>query len=130
MKRRRILTARNRSLLYARLNDYLEEVLEEEEVLRTLHDLWEEAYRVEVYGEVRCLDSALITQWLQGLPIGVMYTTYDIVRAMLEWLGMDSGTLRLLGEEDSPYIEDVSDLDRWYWSTLGRIVYDAHFEEA
>ena len=78
MKRTKILTNKNKVILYKKLTDYLKEVLDEEENYSTFEDLYQEAKRVKSYGNKRYLTPSLITEWLRGLPVGTVYATYDI----------------------------------------------------
>lgn len=68
--KRKILTVKNRAILYKKLRAYLVEILEDEENFDSFEDLYQDAYRVKVYGYTKTLTPALITQWLTGLPIG------------------------------------------------------------
>ena len=54
--------------------------------------------------------------------------TYKICLMILEWLNIDKNYADKLGEDSSIYLESESDLDSFYWNTLGRIVYDEHFK--
>lgn len=127
--KRKILTVKNKAVLYKKLKTYLEEILEEEEYFNSFEDLYKDAYRVKVYGRNRALTQALITEWLTGLPIGVEYVTYKICLMILEWLNLDKNCADKLGESSSIYLESQTDLDSFYWNTLGSIIYDEHFTE-
>ena len=124
---RKILTVKNQAVLYKKLKAYLEEILEKEEYFNSFEDLYQDAYRVKVYGHNETLTSSLITEWLMGLPIGIEYMTYRICLMILEWLNLDKNYADKLGEDNSIYLESQSDLDSFYWNTLGRIIYDEHF---
>ena len=126
--KRKILTVKNRAILYKKLKAYLEEILEKEEYFNSFEDLYKDAYRVKVYGRNKALTSSLITEWLIGLPIGIEYATYRICLMILEWLNLDKNCADKLGEDSSIYLESQSDLDSFYWNTLGRIIYDEHFK--
>ena len=129
--KRKILTVKNRAILYKKLKAYLEEILEKEEYFNSFEDLYKDAYRVKVvkiYGRNKALTSSLITEWLMGLPIGIEYATYRICLMILEWLNLDKNCADKLGEDSSIYLESQSDLDSFYWNTLGRIIYDEHFK--
>ena len=125
---RKILTAKNQAVLYRKLKDYLEEILKDEEYFNSFEDLYQDAYRVKVYGHIKTLTPSLIAEWLTGLPIGVEYVTYRICLMILEWLDLDKNYADKLGEDSSIYMESQSDLDSFYWNTLGRIIYDEHFK--
>lgn len=118
------LTIKNRAKLYVFLDDYLKEVLEEEEYINTFQKAYEEAERVQLYGNRRFLTSAMIKDWLQGLPIGISYMTYTICLMLIgEITGKND--INVLDE----YKEDMSDLDNFYWETLGKIIYNhVHFD--
>ena len=125
---RKILTAENQAVLYRKLKDYLEEILKDEEYFNSFEDLYQDAYRVKVYGRNEALTPALIAEWLMGLPIGIEYATYRICLMILVWLNLDKNCADKLGEDSSIYLESQSDLDSFYWNTLGRIVYNEHFK--
>lgn len=126
--KRKILTVKNQAVLYKKLKTYMEEVLEEEEYFNSFEDLYQEAYRVKVFGHIKTLTPDLITEWLQGLPVGTEYVTYSICLMILEWLNLDKNYVDKLGEDSSIYMESQSDLDSFYWNTLGRIIYNEHFK--
>lgn len=126
--KRKILTVKNQAILYKKLRAYLVEILEDEENFDSFEDLYQDAYRVKVYGRLKTLTPALITQWLTGLPIGTEYMTYSICLMLLEWLNLDKNYADKLGEDNSIYLESQSDLDHFYWNTLGRIIYNEHFK--
>ena len=126
--KRKILTVKNQSILYKKLKAYLEDILEDEEYFNSFEDLYQDAYRVKVYGRNKTLTPSLISEWLMGLPIGTEYVTYKICLMILEWLNIDKNNADKLGEDSSIYLESQSDLDSFYWNTLGRIVYDEHFK--
>lgn len=125
---RKILTVKNQAILYKKLKAYLEEILKEEEYFNSFEDLYKEAYRVKIYGRNKALNPALITEWLTGLPIGTEYMTYKICLMILEWLNLDKNYADKLGEDNSIYLESQSDLDSFYWNTLGHIIYNEHFK--
>ena len=126
--KRKILTVKNQSILYKKLKAYLEEILEKEEYFNSFEDLYQDAYRVKVYRHNKILTPSLITEWLMGLPIGTEYVTYKICLMILAWLNLDKNYADKLGEDSSIYLESQSDLDSFYWNTLGRIIYDEHFK--
>ena len=126
--KRKILTEKNKNILYKKLKAYLEEILEKEEYFNSFEDLYQDAYRVKVYGHNKTLTPSVIAEWLMGLPIGTEYETYRICLMILEWLNIDKNNADKLGEDSSIYLESQSDLDSFYWNTLGRIVHNEHFE--
>lgn len=126
--KRKILTIKNQDILYKKLRAYLEEILEDEENFNSFEDLYQDAYRVKVNGHIKTLTPALISQWLAGLPTGAEYVTYSICLMILEWLNLDKNYADKLGDDDSIYMESQSDLDSFYWNTLGRIIYNEHFK--
>ena len=128
MRSIKILTKKNQVILYKKLTEYLKEVLDEEENYSTFEDLYQEAKRVEVYGNIRYLTSSLITEWLRGLPIGTEYATYDICVMIMGFLDLDKSYAGKLGDEDSVYIESQTDIDNYYWVTLGDIIYQQHLK--
>ena len=128
MRRTKILTKKNQVILYKKLTDYLKEVLEEEENYSTFEDLYQEAERVKVYGNIRYLTPSLITEWLRGLPVGTEYVTYDICVMILRFLNLDESYAGKLGDEDSVYIESQTDIDSYYWEALGDIIYQQHLK--
>ena len=70
----------------------------------------------------------MITEWLQGLPISTEYATYDICVMILGFLDLDKSYAGKLGDEDSIYIESQTDIDSYYWETLGNIIYQQHLK--
>ena len=128
MRRTKILTKRNRFILYKKLTGYLREVLDGEESYSTFEDLYKEAERVESYGNIRYITPALITEWLTGLPIGTEYVTYDICVMVLRFLNLDESNAGKLGDDGSIYVESQTDIDRYYWETLGDIIYQQHLK--
>ena len=128
MRRIKILTKKNKAILYKKLTEYLKEVLDGEENYSTFEDLYQEAKRVKVYGNIRYLTPSLITEWLQGLPISTAYTTYDICVMIMDFLDLDKSYAEKLGDEDSIYVESQTDIDSYYWTALGDIIYQQHLK--
>ena len=128
MRRIKILTKKNQVILYKKLTDYLKEVLDGEENYSTFEDLYQEAKRVRVYGNIRYLTPSLITEWIRGLPVGTEYVTYDICVMILRFLNLDESYVGKLGDEDSVYVESQTDIDSYYWETLGNIIYQQHLK--
>ena len=128
MRRIKILTKKNQVTLYKKLTDYLKEVLDGEENYSTFEDLYQEAKRVKVYGNIRYITPSLITEWLRGLPVGTAYATYDICVMILRFLNLDESYAGKLGDEDSIYVESQTDIDSYYWETLGNIIYQQHLK--
>ena len=128
MRRTKILTKKNQVILYKKLTEYLKEVMDEEENYSTFEDLYQEAKRVKSYGNKRYLIPSQIPGWLRGLPIGTEYATYDICVMIMGFLNMDKSYAGKLGDEDSIYIESQTDIDSYYWETLGDIIYQQHLK--
>ena len=128
MRRTKILTKKNQVILYKKLTEYLKEVLDEEENYSTFEDLYQEAKRVKSYGNKRYITPSLITEWLQGLSIGTEYVTYGICVMILRFLGLDESYAGKLGDDDSIYVESQTDIDSYYWDTLGEIIYQQHLK--
>ena len=128
MRRIKILTKKNKFILYKKLTGYLKEVLNEEENYSTFEDLYQEAKRVKSYGNIGYITPSLITEWLQGLPVGTEYVTYGICVMILRFLNLDESYAGKLGDDDSIYIESQTDIDDYYWITLGKIIYNEHYK--
>ena len=128
MRRTKILTKKNQAVLYKKLTESLKEVLSEEENYSTFEDLYQEAKRVRSYGNKRYLIPSLIPEWLRGLPIGTEYVTYDICVMILGFLDLDKSYAGKLGDDGSIYVESQTDIDRYYWDTLGEIIYHQHLK--
>ena len=128
MRRIKILTKKNQAILYKKLADYLKEVLDEEENYSTFEDLYQEAKRVKACGNIRYITPSLITEWLQGLPISTVYATYDICVMIMGFLDLDESYAGKLGDDDSVYVESQTDIDSYYWETLGDIIYQQHLK--
>ena len=126
MRRTKILTKKNQVILYKKLTEYLKEVLDEEEKYSTFEDLYQEAKRVMCLILPYDITPSLITEWLRGLPVGTEYATYDICVMILRFLGLDESYAGKLGDDDSIYIESQTDIDSYYWETLGDIIYQQH----
>ena len=128
MRRTKILTKKNQVILYKKLTDYLKEVLDKEENYSTFEDLYQEAKRVKAYGNKRYLIPSLIPEWLRGLPIGTVYATYDICVMIMGFLDLDKSYAGKLGDDESIYIESQTDTEKYYWTTLGEIIYHQHLK--
>ena len=128
MRRIKILTKKNQAILYKKLADYLKEVLDEEENYSTFEDLYQEAKRVKACGNIRYITPSLITEWLQGLPISTVYATYDICVMIMGFLDLDESYAGKLGDDDSVYVESQTDIDSYYWTVLGDIIYQQHLK--
>ena len=128
MRRIKILTKKNKAILYKKLTDYLKEVLDGEENYSTFEDLYQEAERVKSYDNIRYITPSLITEWLRGLPVGTEYATYDICVMVLRFLNLDESYAGKLGDEGSIYVESQTDIDSYYWETLGNIIYQQHLK--
>ena len=128
MRRIKILTKKNQVILYKKLTDYLKEVLDGEENYSTFEDLYQEAKRVKSYGNIRYITPSLITEWLRGLPVSTEYVTYDICVMIMGFLNMDKNYVGKLGDDDSVYVESQTDIDSYYWETLGNIIYQQHLK--
>ena len=128
MRRTKILTKKNKAILYKKLTDYLKEVLDGEENYSTFEDLYQEAERVKSYGNIRHITPSLITEWLRGLPVSTEYVTYDICVMILRFLNLDESYVGKLGDEDSVYVESQTDIDDYYWTVLGDIIYQQHLK--
>ena len=128
MRRIKILTKKNKAILYKKLTDYLKEVLDGEENYAAFEDLYQEAERVKSYGNISYITPSLITEWLRGLPISTEYVTYDICVMILRFLNLDESCAGKLGDEDSVYVESQTDIDSFYWETLGSIIYRQHLK--
>ena len=128
MRRIKILTKKNKAVLYKKLTDYLKEVLDGEENYSTFEDLYQEAKRVKACGNKRYITPSLIAEWLRGLPVGTEYATYDICVMILRFLNLDESYDGKLGDDDSIYVESQTDIDSYYWETLGNIIYQQHLK--
>ena len=128
MRRIKILTDKNKAILYKKLTDYLKEVLDGEENYSSFEDLYQEAKRVKACGNIRYLTPSLITAWLQGLPIGTEFVTYNICSMILGFLNLDKSYAGKLGDDDSIYVESQTDIDSYYWTVLGDIIYQQHLK--
>lgn len=114
---RRVLTERNKGKLKAALARYMDEVISDEEYLDTYSRLREDVRRVKCY-DGSALTCAKCRDYLQGLPIGIEFVTYNICRMLFSFLGMGEEEIQKLG---SFWMEDVADLDDYYWHTIAEI---------
>lgn len=116
-RKKQFLTMKNREKLEAFLTDYLKGVFEDEEYITDFKKAFNEAYRVEIYGNRRFLTSGYIADWLRGLPLGTEYATYNIICMLLKAVTGSADYSQL-----ENYSEDDYSLDSYYWETLGRII--------
>lgn len=116
-RKKQFLTEKNKEKLEAFLTDYLKEVFEEEEYITDFKKAYEEAYRVEIYGNRRFLTDKYISDWLRGLPLGTEYATYNIICMLLNVVTGSADYSQL-----DNYLEDDYTLDCYYWETLGKII--------
>lgn len=116
-RKKQFLTEKNKEKLEAFLTDYLKEVFEEEEYITDFKKAYEEAYRVEIYGNRRFLKAEYISDWLKGLPLGTEYATYNIICMLLNVVTGSTDYNQL-----DNYLEDDYELDCYYWETLGKII--------
>lgn len=118
MARKRFLTRLNRRKIHDFLKSYLLEVFSDEEYITDFRKAYEEAERVEVYGDRKRLTPSLVKDWLLGLPLCVSYMTYNIVCMLLEVV---------TGSKDydkiNEFITSDSEIDSFYWEEMGRIIY-------
>ena len=118
MARKRFLTELNKRKIHDFLKSYLLEVLSNEECIKSFREAYKEAERVEVYGARKHLTPSLVADWLRGLPLCVCYTTYNIVRTLLE---------AVTGSRDynkiNEFITNDYEIDSFYWEEMGRIIY-------
>ena len=115
--KRKFLTVANKRKLETFLTKCLKEVFSEEETITDFKKAYDEAYRVEIYGNRHFLTAELISDWLRGLPIGIEYVTYNIVCMFLKVI---TGSENYKQIEN--YLEEDYDLDCYYWETLGKII--------
>ena len=118
MARKIFLTELNKRKIHGFLKSYLMNVFSEEEYVTDFKKAYEEAERVEVYGNRKHLTPSLVADWLRGLPLGVSYMTYNIVCMLLEVV---------TGSKDhdkiDEFIENDMEIDSFYWEEMGRIIY-------
>lgn len=115
--KKKFLTLENKKKLESFLTKYLNEVFSEEEYITSFEKAYEEATRVELYGNRHFLTTDFVSDWLRGLPIGVEYITYNIVCMLLKVITESDDYMQL-----ENYLEDAYDLDCYYWETLGKII--------
>ena len=118
MARKRFLTELNKRKIHGFVKSYLLEVFAGEEYITDFRKAYEEAERVEVYGDRRHLTPSLIADWLRGLPFNIAYMTYNIVCMLLEVVtgSRDYGNI-------NGFTEDDVEIDSFYWNEMGRIIY-------
>ena len=117
IRKKQFLTMKNREKLEAFLTDYLKEVFKDEEYITDFKKAYDDAYRVEIYGNRHFLTSGYIADWLRGLPLGTEYITYNIICMLLKAVTGSADYSQL-----ENYSEDDYALDTYYWETLGRII--------
>lgn len=119
MRRKHVLTEKNRRKIYSELKKYLQEVLQDEEYINTMEKLKADVIRVECYAASPRLTSKKCTDYLQGLPIGTVYITHFIVNMLLSMVNISREDF-----DRGLYVEDAYDLDQFYWNCLGCIIYN------
>lgn len=119
MRRKHVLTKKNRRKLYTGLKKYLNEVLQDEEYTNTMEKLKLDAVRVECYQASPFLSVRKCSKYLRGLPINTEYLTHKIVNLLLSMVNISR-----VDFDNGFYIEDIYDLDEFYWDCLGYIVYN------
>ena len=118
MAGKRFLTELNKRKIHDFLRSYLLEVFSGEECITDFRKAYEEAERVEVYGERRHLTPSLVKDWLLGLPLCVSYMTHDIVCMLLEVVTGSKDYSKI-----NEFITNASEIDSFYWEEMGRIIY-------
>ena len=118
MARKRFLTELNKRKIHNFLKSYLLEVFSDEEYITDFKEAYKEAEKVEVYGARKHLTPSLVTEWLQGLSLGVSFTTYNIVCMLLEVVTGSKDYNKI-----NEFITNVSEIDSFYWEEMGRIIY-------
>ena len=118
MARKRFLTKLNKRKIHDFLRSYLLEVFSDEEYITDFRKAYEEAERVEVYGDRKRLTPSLVKDWLLGLPLGVSYITYNIVCMLLEVVTGSKDYNKI-----NEFITNDSEIDSFYWEEMGRIIY-------
>lgn len=121
MTRRKFLTKTNRIKLYRFLENYLAEVLQEEEYINSFEKAYQDAKRVELYGARKTMLPSYISDWLRGLPLSTEFITYKINVMLITAI---KGTF---SDSDLSFYYDVDELDNFYWETLGQIIFNKHF---
>lgn len=116
--RKRFLTESNKRKIHNFLKSYLLEVFSNEECITDFKKAFKEAERVELYGARRHLTPSLVADWLRGMPLCVSYTTYNIVRMLVEAV-TGSRDYNKINEFKTDYFE----IDSFYWEEMGRIIY-------
>ena len=116
-RKKQFLTEKNKEKLESFLTDYLKEVFAEEEYITDFKKAYENAYRVEIYGNRRFLTSEYIVDWLRGLPFGIEYMTYNIVCMLLKAVTGSADYKQMVNYSEDDYI-----LDCYYWETMGKII--------
>ena len=118
MARKRFLTELNKRKIHNFLKSYLLEVFSDEEYITDFKEAYKEAEKVEVYGARKHLTPSLVADWLRGLPLGVSFTTYNIVCMLLEVITGSKDYNKI-----NEFITNVSEIDSFYWEEMGRIIY-------
>lgn len=115
--KRKFLTKENKQKLESFLTKYLNEVFSDDEYITDFKKAYDEAYRIEIYGNRCFLTSGYIADWLRGLPLGTEYRTYNIVCMLLKVITGSEDYMQI-----ENYLEEDYDLDCYYWETLGEII--------
>lgn len=118
MKRRHVLTQKNRRKLYVELKKYLNEVLQDEEYINTMEKLKADVIRVQCYPASPYLTRKKCAEYLRGLPVNTEYLTQNIVDMLLSIVNINREDFN-----NGLYIENMHVLDDFYWHCLGCIIY-------
>ena len=117
MARKRFLTELNKRKIHNFLKSYLMNVFSNEEYITDFKKAYEEAKRVQVYGARKHLTPSLVADWLRGLPLGVTFSTYNIVCMLL---GVVTGAKDYT--KINEFITNDVEIDSFYWEEMGRII--------
>ena len=118
MARKRFLTELNKRKIHNFLKSYLMNVFSDEEYITDFKKAYKEAERVEVCGARKHLTPSLVADWLRGLPLGVSFTTYNIVCMLLEVVTGSKDYNKI-----NEFITNDAEIDSFYWEEMGRIIY-------
>lgn len=115
------LTVENKRKITKKLEEYILEVLQDEEYLNTFEKCREDAKRVECFrGENLTVEH--IEDWLRGLPLGVCYMTYNICIMLCSFVNVSEDDFY----KEHLYKENPVDLDNYYWKQLAKIIFALH----
>lgn len=123
MKKLKFLTVRNKAKLYRVLKGYLLEVIQDEEYLDSMDKVVADVVRVKCYKTSPRFTVHKVEEYLRGLSLHVMYSTYDICKFLFSILNLD------YDRDNNKFIEEAWDIDAFYWECLAQVIFSYYLRK-